>query len=271
MCSDCLYSFNRQVNELYALLIPNNVYINYVCSYLLFYAVTQQDKERMYPLKMCKKNFFNVESARNGKHNCAACYKEDYPQILVLNPSNKVSTHFKHTLEVKRKLSAQTEKLSRKYKECSASTWSALKDHKLKGDRISIDDIKIELITFGISFRDDSVMELHEKENWSISPGWWKIEPIHHLAKQYLSDASPRVISEWNNYIDMFKTYISERNRKDYAHILFNISSNNIFILETDECYDEFNLERISMLCETMSYIFDLPELSLHLVCVSIE
>ena len=69
----------------------------------------------------------------------------------------------------------------------------------------------------------------------------------------------------------MFKTYISERNRKDYAPILFNTSSDNIYILETDECYDEFYLRHISMLRETLSYIFDLPELSLHLVCVSIE
>ena len=219
--------------------------------------------------------FFNVEIARKGNHNCGNCYKEDYPQIIVLNPSHEVSTHFKHTLEVKRRLSAQTGKLSRKYRECSARTWSALKDrdsYELKDDdRISIADVKFELETFGISVHGHNVMKTYDEDRSIISPGWWKIEPIYHLAKRFLTDTSPRVISEWNNYIDMFKMYISERNQKDYAHILFNTSSNNIFILETDECYDEFDLDRISMLRETMSYIFDLPELSLHLVCVSTE
>ena len=238
-----------------------------------FYVVTQQDKERMYPLKMCK--YCIMEHARNGKHNCTACYKEDYPQILVLNPFHEVSTHFKHTWEVKRRLSVQTEKLSRKYRECSTSTWSALRDrdnYKLKGDdRISIADIIFELATFGIPVHGNAVLTIYDKYQHDISPGWWKIKPIYHLAKRFLSDTSPQVISEWNNYIDMFKTYISERNRKDYAPILFNTSSDNIYILETDECYDKFDLRRISMLRETLSYIFDLPELSLHLVCVSIE
>ena len=237
-----------------------------------FYVVTQQNKERMYPLKMCK--YFTIEEARKGKHNCGACYKEDYPQILVLDPSHEVSTHFKHTLEVKRRLSAQTKKLSRKYQECSASTWSALKDrdnYNLKDDQISIADVKIELETLGISVHGHNVMTIYDEDRSVISPGWWKIEPIHHLAKRFLTDTSPQVISEWNNYIDMFKTYISERNRKDYAPILFTTSSDNIYILETDECYDKFDFERISMLRETMSYIFDLPELSLHLVCVSTE
>ena len=218
----------------------------------------------MYPLKMCK--FYTMEQARKGKHNCFNCYKEDYPQILVLNPFHEVSTHFKHTLEVKRRLSAQTKKLSRKYQECSASTWSALMDRD-----ISIADFKIELETLGISVHGYNVMKTYDEDRSAISPGWWKIEPIHHLAKRFLSDTSPQVISEWNNYIDMFKTYISERNRKDYAPILFNTSSDNIYILETDECYDKFDHRRISMLRETLSYIFDLPELSLHLVCVSIE
>ena len=206
---------------------------------------------------------------RKGKR-CTNAHKEDYPQLLILNPSHEVSTHFKHTLEVKIKLSAQTEKLSKKYQECSERTWLALKNMSLK-HLLDFDDVKIVLNTFRMRVASNDIMHLHNCYGRDISPGWWKIESIHHLAKTFLSDLCPEVISEWNNYFDIFKTYCSDRNRKEYARMLFSTNSDIFFFLDIDECYDHFILSTISDLRKTMSYILDLPELSLHLVCLGTE
>ena len=206
---------------------------------------------------------------RKGK-GCAKTYKEYYPQLLVLNSSHEVSTHFKHTLEVKIKLSAQTEKLSNKYQECSERTWLALKNMSLK-HLLDFDDIKIVLNTFRMRVASSDIMHLHYCYARNISPGWWKIDYIHHLAKTFLGDLCPEVISEWNNYFDIFRAYCSDRNRKEYAHMLFNTSSDIFFFLEIDESYDHFTLQMISELRKTISYILDLPELSLHLICLETE
>ena len=144
-----------------------------------------------------------IRDLRKGKR-CTNAHKEDYPRLLVLNPSHEVSTHFKHTLEVKIRLSAQTEKLSRKYQECSARTWSALRNQETKR-LVEIEDVRIQLRIFGIDFGVNDIKDLHRYYERTISPGWWKVEPIHYLAKTLLSDLCPEVISEWNNYFDIFK------------------------------------------------------------------
>ena len=222
----------------------------------------------MYSLQIC--SCCTILDLRKGK-GCTKTYKEDYPQLLVLNSSHEVSTHFKHTLEVKIKLSAQTEKLSNKYQECSERTWLALKNMSLK-HLLDFDDIKIVLnATFRMGVSAKNISDLLYYYAHSISPGWWKINSIHHLAKTFLGDLCPEVISEWNSYFDIFKAYCSDRNRKEYAHMLFNTSSDIFFFLEIDECYDHFTLQMISELRKTISYILDLPELSLHLICLETE
>ena len=222
----------------------------------------------MYSPQMC--SCCTILDLRKGKR-CTRAYKEDYPQLLILNPSHEVSTHFKHTLEVKIKLSAQTAKLSNKYEECSARTWSALLNQDRKS-LLDIEDVKIQLRIFGIrSFGDLSIESLFHNRALDISSGWWSIQPIHHLAKTFLSDLYPEVISEWNNYFDIFKAYCLDRNRKEYARMLFNTNSDIFFFLETDECIDRFYVSMISHLRKTISYILERPELSLHLVCLGTE
>ena len=210
-----------------------------------------------------------ISDLRKGKR-CTRAYKEDYPQVLILNPSHEVSTHFKHTMEVKIQLSAQTEKLIKKYQECSERTWLALKNMSLK-HLLDFDDVKIVLNTSRLKVVCSDIMDLHFRHEYDISPGWWKIERIHYLAKTFLSNFCPEVISEWNNYFDIFKTYCSDRNRKEYARMLFNTNSDIFFFLETDECYDHFYPSMISDLRKIISYILELPKLSLHLVCLGTE
>ena len=211
-----------------------------------------------------------ILDVRKGKR-CTMPYKGDIQWLLLLNPSHEVSTHLKHTMEVKIKVSAQTAKLCNKYEECTARTWSALLNQDRKG-LLDIEDVNIQLRIFKITrFGDSSIESLFHNRAIDISPGWWRIQPIHHLAKTFLSDLYPEVISEWNNYFDIFKTYCLDRNRKEYGPMLFNTNSDIFFFLETDECYDRLYYTMISSLRKTISYILDLPELSLHLVCLGIE
>ena len=72
----------------------------------------------------------------------------------------------------------------------------------------------------------------------------------------------------WEEYVQHFKKYCSERNLKEYSGIFFNEEIDNIFILEIDEHYHNMKLSEIPYLRDSLICVLGCDAISVHLVAV---
>ena len=100
-----------------------------------------------------------------------------------------------------------------------------------------------------------------------LNISWFNFSPLLFLVEQFLS-SYPDMSAMWNNYLAIFREYCSSRNLKDYTSIFFEVKEHNIFLLEIDECYENFTLSDIRALRDSLSIALNCSSVCLHLVTV---
>ena len=169
---------------------------------------------------------------------------------------------FEESYDRKAKLCAETSKITDLFASVCLKTWMCLRN---------IDNHKVAKLGFklsawlGRSFPMISNIFKLQAFMHSLGISWFNYEPLHFLAKETLDSG---LISSWDNYIDCFTYYCSERNLKEYANVFFQTEQQHVFLLEVDECYSQFTLSDIKDLRKSLSTALKIPFVSLHLVTV---
>ena len=203
---------------------------------------------------MCGCGTCTIKDWKQGRR-CEKPNTEKYPKFMLLNPNQSIAARFHHTLSEENELYAMTADIDEKFRVCSCKTWSSLKcevegyeDRKRRGPK---QDIVMELRTtyfqLLMPIHVTSIEELNDLFS-KIRVLWFNFEPIHYIATIRLGDLYPKVIQMWEDYVCHFRKYCSERYLKEYSGILFNEESDNVFILEIDECFYEMKLSDIPLL-----------------------
>ena len=224
----------------------------------------------------CKK--CTVEDWKQGRR-CETPNVEKYPKFVLLNPNQKIAEQFDHKLSEENKLFAMTKQIDKKFCTCSSRTWSSLKYEVERRGFIwqrrrkqNISDIVMELCTkfsLSIPLHVKSIPELNDFFS-KLHVSWFNFEPIRFIATHRLNNLYPELVSQWEDYVQDFKKYCSERNLREYASILFSEESDNIFIIEVDEQYNKMKLSDISLLRDSLCVVLGCDAISVHLVTVKI-
>ena len=231
----------------------------------------------MYQHEMCGCGSCTIKDWKQGRR-CEKPNMEEYPKFVLLNPNHKIASQFCHTLSEENEMSAMTKVIDDKFRACSLETWSSLKyevegrgKRRRRGPKQDISDIVMALcIKFSISMpiSVESIPELNHLLSTTIRVSWYNFEPIHFIATRRLGDLYPNIIQMWEEYVQHFEKYCSERNLKEYCGVFFNEEIDNIFILEIDERYHDMKLSEIPYLRDSLIYVLGCGPISVHLVAV---
>ena len=233
----------------------------------------------MYQKKMCGCKKCTLEDLKQGRI-CEKPNIEEYPKFVLLNPNHEIAAQFQHTYGEQKNLFLMTEEIYKKFRSCSFQTWFYLNceidgrsQRMRRGAKQDIRDIVMELcMKFAfhtlLSLHIESIPQLSELLFTTMRVSWFNFEPIRFIATHRLSNLYPDVLKQWDDYAEQFKKYCSERNLRDYAGILFNEDSDNVFIIEIDEQYNEMTLSDISLLRDTLCNVLGCGAVSVHLITV---
>ena len=237
---------------------------------------TNDDPLSMYPHEMCGCGSCTIFDWKQGRR-CEKPNTEKYPKFVLLNPNQSIAARFDHTLSEENELYAMTTDIDERFRKCSVKTWSSLRcevegygARKRRGPKQDISDIVMELRIYfqlPMPINVTSIEELNDLFS-KIRVSWFNFKPIHYIATSRLGDLYPEVIQMWEEYVQHFKKYCSERNLKEYSGILFNEESDNVFILEIGECYYKMKLSDIPLLRDSIICVIGCRAISVHLVAV---
>ena len=185
----------------------------------------------------------------------------------MVDPSNPQVTdlvRFEDSYDRQAKLCVETNEIVRLFVSVSHITWKKLASLNYE----SVVEMALSLSNeFGISFPIISdINGLHYLVH-SLKVSWFNFEPLRFLAFRFLLSYSI-VLDNWENYTDRFIYYCQGRNLKRYTNIFFQMEQCNVFLLEVDECYNDFTLSDIKDLRKSLSTALDIHFVSLHLVTV---
>ena len=215
---------------------------------------------------MCSCKKCTVEDWKQGKR-CENPMTEEYPKFVLLSPNHRIAAQLQHGLVEENELYAMTEEIDKEFRSCSYQTWCSLKYEVEARDQRKqvISDIIMKLWALPIP----DVTNIRELNNLfsKLHVSWFNFEPIRLIASHMLR-SYPEVIQQWEDYVKHFEKYCSDRNVREYASILFNEESGNIFTIEIDEQYNEMKLSDIALLRESLSTVLGFHALSVHLVTV---
>ena len=230
----------------------------------------------MYQKEMCGCGVCTIKDWQQGR-KCIKPNTAEYPKFVLLNPKHAIATHFRRPLSKQNELYAMTKDIDDKFRACSVLTWCSLKcevegkcQQDRRGQQQDVSDIAMELCTYfqlPIPVHVTTMQELNSLFH-RICVSWFHFQPIHYIATHRLGKLYPEVVEMWEDYIQCFKKYCSERNLREYSSILFNEENENIFILEIDERYYEMKLSDISRLRESLICVLGCGAISVHLVAV---
>ena len=206
-------------------------------NFLVIDADTEEDPLSMYQHEMCGCGTCTIIDWKQGKR-CKKPNTEEYPKFVLLNPNHKIASQFRHTLSEQNELYVKTKDIEEKFRASSCKTWCSLKfevegrgQRKRRGPKQYISDIAMELCTYfqlPMALHVTNIQELNDLFS-KIRVSWFNFEPIHFIATRRLGDLYPDVIRMWDDYVQHFNKYCSERNLKEYSSILFNEENDNIF------------------------------------------
>ena len=210
-------------------------------------------------------------------HLCSQKRKEYYPKFILLQQdSPTLSSLLKPNLDIDISLLAQTRNIIEVFNDCYSLTMKNL--HRevngyFYGRRgwipLAIDNI-VRLLQnrLGLTVSQEiaNVDQLNSYLKSVLRVSWFHFKPIALISKEYLNSLYPELRKKWIKYFDQFHVYCNDRKLKDCATILFNSQNDNIFILRVDEKYNDMKLSDISYLCESLCFVLDCHELSVHLI-----
>ena len=117
------------------------------------------------------------------------------------------------------------------------------------------------------NLRVDNIISLKAYLSDELKISWFNFLPVQKIAEWFLSSQSD-LQQNWNEYIGLFKGYCTNRNMKDVVKTLFNSDSDNIFMIQVDDVYNNMKVCDIAHFRKTLADIFKIKQTSLHLVAV---
>ena len=227
---------------------------------------------------MCACGRCTVEDWMEGRP-CLRKRKDFFPElILVQRNSPKLSTLVNPTIDVNITLVAQTKDIIDRFNSCYSLTIEKLQRevngywYARKG-RISLAIEKIVQFLqnrLGLTVPQE-IVNVNQLSNYLkhiLRVSWFNFKPIALISKEYLNKLYPELLKKWMEYFNHFQKYCNERKLKECVGMLFNskAKSDNIFILQVDKKYYDMRLTDISCLCDSLCYVLDCNELSVHLL-----
>ena len=141
--------------------------------------------------------------------------------------------------------------------------------HSFETQQVSLSKI-IRTLRSGLGVQVPMFSDLDSLQNHchSLRISWYNFKPLDLWVTRVLANLSPTLLADWNSYLAEFREYCSARNLKDLKDVHFRVEEENIFLLEVDDCYDEFTLSDIDQLCSSLGIALNCPSVYLSLVTV---
>ena len=238
----------------------------------------EEEEKQLFLPQMCGCGNCTVDDWMQGRP-CLQARKENFPELILLQRNTPiVSTLFKPNLAVDVELRAETEEVKKLFHTCLYLTIDKLSNEVSRSGKnsrkripLSIDKI-VRLLKYqlGLPVKQE-ILSLDQLEEYlcSINVSWFNFKPIAVISQVFLNGIYPELQTKWEKYFRLFYDYCGRRNLKQYAGILFNTESENIFILRVDGKYYDMKLSDISCLRDSLCYVLDCNKLSVHLITIS--
>ena len=196
--------------------------------------------------------------------------------ILLQRDSPRLSTLLKPNFDVDITLLAQTEEVLEVFSTCYLLTMENLyreingywhgQQRRLP---LVIDDV-VRLLQnkLGLPVPQDitGVDDLNHYFK-SICVSWFNFKPIAVISKVFLNCLYPDLVKKWIEYVYLFHNYCNRHHLKEFPGILFNVESDNIFLMEVDETnYFNMKLSNISSLHDFLCNVLECNKLSVPLL-----
>ena len=208
---------------------------------------------------------------------CTKPRKKWYPGLLLLNRAHTSSllSQLHHGIDEAGKVYSETEKLETKFGRYCTQTLNRLEEsvgRKFFGRyrQLTWKSVYKKLADRFVESRNlrvDNIISLKVYLFDELRISWFNFLPVQKIAEWFLSSQLD-LQQKWNEYVKLFKYYCTNRNMKDVVKTLFNSDSENIFMIQVDDVYNNMKVCDIAHFRKTLADIFNIKQTSLHLVAV---